>query len=80
MTVGSCVLGDFVPYTQASQLRPRAAKALLLVERVEPVAVDRLEDVTADFHRRGELLVLDRERLVGDDEAAHFLDDRQLAR
>src|SRR3546814_6818879 len=31
-----------------------------------------------DFHRRGELLVLDRKRFVGDDEAADTLDLRQI--
>jgi hydroxyacylglutathione hydrolase len=36
------------------------------------------DDVAADLHRRGQLLVLDRERLVGEDEAAHLLDHRQL--
>src|SRR3546814_8101755 len=36
------------------------------------------EDMPPDFHRRGELLVLDRKRFVGDDEAADTLDLRQI--
>src|SRR3546814_15075912 len=49
-----------------------------LVQRVEPVAVNLSEDMPPDFHRRGELLVLDRKRFVGDDEAADTLDLRQI--
>src|SRR3546814_19668076 len=36
------------------------------------------EDMPPDFHRRGELLVLDRKRFVGADEAADTLDLRQI--
>ena len=35
------------------------ARRLLLVERVEPVAVRLLEDVAADLHRRRQLLIVD---------------------
>ena len=49
-----------------------------LVQGVQPLAVNPLDDVAADLDRGGELLILDRERLVGDDEAADLLDHRKV--
>src|SRR5665213_3187793 len=51
---------------------------LLPVQPLEPLAIDLLEDVAADLDRRSQLLVLDRERRVGEDEATDLLDHREL--
>ncbi len=47
-------------------------QGLALVERVEALAIDLADHVPPDLHRRRQLLVLDREALVGEDEAAYL--------
>ena len=58
---------------------PRAEPRLDAVKRVEPLAIDFRDDMAPDLHRRRQLLVLDREGLVGEHEAPHLLDHRQVA-
>src|SRR3546814_4856465 len=74
--VQTCALPILRPSIEA-MASPRRRRSSL-VQRVEPVAVNLSEDMPPDFHRRGELLVLDRKRFVGDDEAADTLDLRQI--
>src|SRR3546814_4010654 len=64
--VQTCALPILRPSIEA-MASPRRRRSSL-VQRVEPVAVNLSEDMPPDFHRRGELLVLDRKRFVRSEE------------
>src|SRR5581483_7168268 len=57
-----------------SSLKPASSPS---IERLERLAVGLADDVAADLHRGREHAVVGRERLLGEDEAAHTLHLRE---